>query len=176
MATSAYRPEVTLRPWSEGDLELLRQISTPEMTVHLGGPETEAQIVKRHHRYLDLSEGGGAGIFRVVLLPGGETAGTVGFWDREWQGEAVYEAGWSVLPAFQGMGIATAAVSAAVGLARAAAKHRFLHAYPSVHNHASNAVCRRAGFELLGECEFEYPPGHVMRCNDWRIDLVSAQG
>jgi hypothetical protein len=30
---------------------------------------------------------------------------------------------------------------------------------------------------LLEECDFEYPPGNPMRCNDWRLDLfTSASG
>lgn len=40
-------------------------------------------------------------------------------------------------------------------------------AYPRVDNESSNAVCRKAGFILLGARDFEYPPGHTMRCNDW---------
>jgi hypothetical protein len=27
--------------------------------------------------------------------------------------------------------------------------------------------CLKAGFVRLGEYDFEYPPGNVMRCNDW---------
>ena len=27
---------------------------------------------------------------------------------------------------------------------------------------------------LLEECDFEFPPGHHMRCNDWRLDLFAA--
>lgn len=50
-------------------------------------------------------------------------------------------------------------------------RHRFLHAYPSIDNPPSNALCRKLGFELMGEYDFEYPPGHQMRCNDWRFDL-----
>jgi hypothetical protein len=33
----------------------------------------------------------------------------------------------------------------------------------------------KVGFELLGEYDFEYPPGHLMRCNDWRLDLNAAR-
>jgi hypothetical protein len=40
-----------------------------------------------------------------------------------------------------------------------------------VANPASNQVCRAAGFRLLGECQFEYPPGHQMTCHDWVYDL-----
>ena len=51
-----------------------------------------------------------------------------------------------------------------------------MHAYPKVGNEASNAICRKAGFELLGECDFEYPKGHPIRCNDWRFDLKEVGG
>jgi RimJ/RimL family protein N-acetyltransferase len=40
-----------------------------------------------------------------------------------------------------------------------------------VENLASNAICRKLGFTLVEEAEFEYPPGNFMRCNDWRLDL-----
>ena len=55
--------------------------------------------------------------------------------------------------------------------ARSEGKHRFVHAFPSVENAPSNAICRKVGFTLLGERDFEYPPGHSMRSNDWRFDL-----
>ena len=42
---------------------------------------------------------------------------------------------------------------------------------PSVDNAPSNAICRKLGFELLEACEFEFPKGHFMTCNDWRLDL-----
>jgi RimJ/RimL family protein N-acetyltransferase len=42
-------------------------------------------------------------------------------------------------------------------------------------NEASNAICRKLGFELLGEEDFEYPPGNPIRCNDWRLDLATPR-
>jgi hypothetical protein len=45
------------------------------------------------------------------------------------------------------------------------------HAFPNVDNAPSNAICRKLGFELLEACEFEFPKGHFMICNDWRLDL-----
>lgn len=166
-------PRVRLEPWSETDLGLLRAANTPEMMTHLGGPETEEQLVKRHRRYVDLSADrtGKGRMFRVVLLPDGEAVGTIGFWEKTWQGQEVYETGWGVLSAFQGRGIAAAATAAVAERARAEKKHRYLHAFPSVDNPSSNRLCRRAGFSLQGECDFEFPPGNVMRCNDWRLDL-----
>jgi hypothetical protein len=63
---------------------------------------------------------------------------------------------------------------AVVARARAEKTHRYLHAFPSVGDPASNAVCRKAGFSLRGECDVEYPAGHPLRCNDWRLDLEAT--
>lgn len=159
---------IQLEPWADKDLGLLQQLNTPEIWAHLGGPETEEQVLKRHDRYLGIETGAG-GMFTVTL--DGVTAGSIGFWEREWQDETVYETGWNVLPEFQGKGVATAAAKAIVDRAAAAGRHRWLHAYPSVDNPASNAICRKAGFTFAGEHDFEYPKGSFMRCNDWRHAL-----
>jgi RimJ/RimL family protein N-acetyltransferase len=100
----------------------------------------------------------------------------VGYWDKEWLGETVYEMGWTVLPGFQGRGLAVRATVAAVGVAAAERRHRWAHAYPRVDNGPSNAVCRKAGFTMLGECDFEYPKGNPIRCYDWRYNLTSLSG
>ncbi|MFF0278310.1 GNAT family N-acetyltransferase [Streptomyces sp. NPDC094447] len=165
---------VRLEPWSEADAGLLRALNAPELTGHLGGPETEEQLVRRHARYVALSAAAAASgrMYRIVLLPEEAVVGSIGFWVRAGDGAPVYETGWAVLPGFQGRGVATAATRAVAAEARAAGLHRFLHAYPSTENAASNAVCRKAGFELLGERDFEYPPGRPMVCNDWRLDLA----
>lgn len=169
---------VRLEPWSEADAGLLRALNAPELMDHLGGPETEEQLVRRHRRYVELSadEPGAGRMYRIVLLPEEAVAGSIGFWVRTDDGEPVYETGWAVLPGFQGRGVASAATRAVAAEARAAGLHRYLHAFPSTENAASNAVCRKAGFELLGERDFEYPPGHPMRCNDWRLDLEERGG
>ncbi|MFD8196333.1 GNAT family N-acetyltransferase [Streptomyces wuyuanensis] len=166
-------PVVRIEPWSEGDLELLRALNAPELTEYLGGPEPEEKLGERHRRYVALSadRSGSGRMYRVVSADSGEPVGSIGFWEKTWRGVEVYETGWSVLPGFQGRGIATAATLAVVEEARAAHKHRHLHAFPSVDNVASNAVCRKAGFSLIGECDFEYPPGTPLRSNDWRLDL-----
>jgi RimJ/RimL family protein N-acetyltransferase len=160
-----------IEPWGEGDLPLLEQLlGDPAMMEHLGGPESREKIAGRHARYL-------AGADRdpqFKILAGDAPAGWVGYWEREWRGEPVYEIGWSVIPAFQGRGIAGAAAGEAIERARADGEHRFLYAYPSVDNAPSNAVCRKLGFMLLGVTDYEYPPGTLLRCNDWRLDLFAG--
>ncbi|MCW2919778.1 MAG: N-acetyltransferase [Actinomycetia bacterium] len=106
-----------------------------------------------------------------MVLGDGERVGTIGYWERTWRDELVYETGWGVLPAFQDRGIATAAANAVTERARVQRRHRYLHAFPAVDHPASNAVCRKAGFTLLGGTDFEYPPGTIMLSNDWRLEL-----
>jgi len=164
-------PDVRIEPWGAGDLPLLEQLlGDPAMTEHLGGPESAEKLAKRQARY----EQPGSGMFKIVWSPTGEGCGSVGFWEREWRGRLVYEAGWSVVPAFQRRGIAVAATALVLARAREAGKHRFVHAFPAVDNPASNAICRRLGFTLLEVCRFEYPPGNWMLCNDWQRDLASS--
>lgn len=81
------------------------------------------------------------------------------------------ESGWSVEEEYRGRGIAPAAVAAMLDYARTAGETLPVHAYPRVDNEASNAVCRKAGFTLVGELEFEIRPGLVLRTNDWVIEL-----
>jgi RimJ/RimL family protein N-acetyltransferase len=162
---------VHLEPWGPDDLPLVEQLmGDPAMTEFLGGPESPEKLADRQRRYAVPD----SGMFKIVDDETGESVGSVGFWEREWQGETVYEAGWSVIPAFQGKGIAAEATRQALGLAKQAAKHRFVHAYPKVENDASNAICRKLGFELLGAHDFEYPPGNPIVCNDWRYDLTGS--
>jgi len=163
---------VALRPWAEGDLPLLaRLLGDPVETRHIGGPESPEQLQARHERYLAFGPPLGE-LFAVVTGSPEAAAGWVGYWESEWQGEQVWETGWHVVREFQGRGVATAAAAQALERARAAGRHRWVYAFPSVDNAASNAVCRKLGFEPLGELEVEYPPGSMMRSNGWRLDLL----
>ncbi|MEW2439919.1 GNAT family N-acetyltransferase [Streptomyces caniferus] len=162
---------VRIEPWTQAGLALLRRINAPEMTRHLGGPETEEQLLARHARYLDL--GGVGQMFRIILEPEGAVAGSIGFWELNRRERKAYETGWGVLPEFQGRGIAVAAAREVIAAARAEGRYPSLHAFPSVGHPASNAVCRKAGFTLAGECAFEYPKGRMMRSNEWRLDLTA---
>jgi RimJ/RimL family protein N-acetyltransferase len=161
---------IRIVPWREGNIALLQQLlGDPAMMEHLGGPETPEKIAERQARY----EKPDSRQFTIVDQATGQGVGWVGYWEREWRDDEIFEMGWSVLPAFQGRGIAGSATLSAVAVARSEGTRRFLHAYPSVDNAPSNAVCRKAGFTLLGAADFEYPRGSLMRCNDWSLDLFA---
>lgn len=166
------RESVLIEPWGVDDLPLLEKLlGDPEMTEHVGGPESPEKIAERQNRYAQPD----SRQFKIVDQATGDGAGWVGYWDREWRGARVYEVGWSVLPAFQGRGIAGSATEQLIAIARSEKRRRFMHAYPSVDNAPSNSICRKLGFTLLGPCEFEYPKGSFMECNDWRLDLFGSR-
>jgi RimJ/RimL family protein N-acetyltransferase len=151
--------------WSAEDLALLQRLNgDPAMMAHVGGPESDEKIADRHERYV-------ADPQQFRIMRDGVAVGWVGYWEREWLGAQVYEIGWSALPEHQGRGLAGSATAAALEHAREHGHLEQLHAFPSVDNVASNALCRSVGFELLGPVDFEYPPGRQMRCNDWRAIL-----
>jgi RimJ/RimL family protein N-acetyltransferase len=160
-------PDVTLTPWSAADHDLLHALnSDPVQMAQVGGPETAEKIADRNAKYATDPH-------QLKISVDGAPAGWVGLWERDWHGERVYEIGWSVLPAFQGQGVAKTATRLAIAHARAIESPRpqAIHAFPNVDNAPSNGVCRAAGFTLLGETAFEYPPGHVDQCNNWRIEV-----
>jgi RimJ/RimL family protein N-acetyltransferase len=161
--------EVHLEHWTDADAGLLAALNGDEAQMaHVGGAESAQKIAERQARYV-----ADPGQY-VVVDAGGARTGWVGFWEREWRGATVYEIGWSILPAFQGRGLASGATRLAVVEARALSGGAIaaIHAFPGAENVASNAVCRSAGFTLLeAGLAFEYPPGTTMVCNDWRLAL-----
>jgi RimJ/RimL family protein N-acetyltransferase len=162
------RDGVHIEAWGEADLPLLEELlGDPEMTRHVGGPESPEKLAERQSRY----EKAGSRQYKIIDEATGQAVGWVGYWERTWRDQQVYEIGWSVVPGFQGRGIATLATSQLIDKARAEQQLRFVHAFPSVSNAPSNAICRKLGFTLLEECEFEFPRGNFMWCNDWRLDL-----
>jgi RimJ/RimL family protein N-acetyltransferase len=158
--------DLQLRPWAPGDHDLLHALnSDPVQMAQVGGAETAEKIADRNAKYARDPH-------QQAILVDGEPAGWVGIWERDWDGARVWEIGWSVLRAFQGRGVAKRATLAAIERARAIEDGpRAIHAFPNVDNAPSNGVCRATGFTLLGETQFEYPPGHFDQVNDWRIEL-----
>lgn len=151
--------EVGLRAWTDDDLPLLRGLlGDPAMMTYLGGPESEEKLLARHARYLAVDASGTGRVFVITAGPERAAVGWVGYWVSDWHGEPTWETGWSVLPDFQGRGIATRGAALAIEVAAAERRYRHIYAFPAVDNGPSNGVCARLGMQRVGIERLEYPP------------------
>ena len=68
---------IRLRRWAEADWSLLVRLNAPEMTEHVGGPETDDALRRRRERYLAAaySETESVFCFTAVLEPDGVAVG-----------------------------------------------------------------------------------------------------
>jgi RimJ/RimL family protein N-acetyltransferase len=161
---------LTLEPWSQPRFGVLEACNSAEMTAFLGGPESDEKLADRHRRYLNfVSTNRDAWPFCAML--DGEAIGSIGYWEND----DCYEIGWAVIPAFQGRGLAAAAVSLALDDAAARGGFGTMTACPGVGNLPSNELARRLGFVLAGEETIEYPAGQFMRANRWNYDLTQRE-
>ena len=154
-----------LAPYTDDDLWLTRALETdPRVMAELGGPWPDEAIPRIHERRLE-SIAGGTWWFTLVPEAGGRPVGMLGIFGSEHRGHAISEAGWSVLPEHQ-QAIRQRRSRAA---ARASARRRALGRdprLPGATNAASNALCRKFGFELVGQETVDYG-GRALRCNHW---------
>ena len=77
-----------------------------------------------------------------------------------------------VLPAFQGRGVASGALSLLLERARSEPRFERVHAFPGVTNGPSNALCRKFGFSHTEESEVEFR-GRPLKVNHWELDVSS---
>ncbi|WP_344059021.1 GNAT family N-acetyltransferase [Microbacterium pumilum] len=159
---------VTIERWGDNDLPLLERSNTPEMTAHLGGPETPEQLVERQARYLRLWETGEARMFRIEV--DGVPVGGIGYWKVEHDGVPAWETGWNVEPEWQGRGIAREALRLVIRRIVDDGTRTLLVAYPGVDNPGSNALCRGAGFEHRGSDTMPWRGGELT-FNTWMLDM-----
>ena len=165
----AMNAAVTLAPWGPADLPLLERANTPEMTAHLGGPETPGQLEERQQRYLRLAAAGEAAMYRIEL--DGTPVGGIGYWQVEHEGTPAWETGWNVFPEWQGRGVARAALRLVIRLVAARGERDLLVAYPGVDNPSSNALCRTAGFAHRGSGSMPWRGGELA-FNIWVLDMA----
>jgi RimJ/RimL family protein N-acetyltransferase len=164
-----------LRDVTMEDLPLYRRMMTdPRVMSELGGPLAEEGLREKWEGIVDTVHDGSVWYLAIVPDPeSDETAGTVCVWKHEWRGEQINEIGWMVVPEQQGRGFASDAVRSVLSRAHAENRWGVIHAFPGATNGASNAICRKAGFEQLEVLDFEYA-GRLLRCNHWRVDLRSG--
>lgn len=154
------------------DLPLYERLATDPVTMaELGGPLPREGLSDKLRGIVEDVEAGR--VWYCAIVPDGQPAveaGMVCIWNQDWEGEPINEIGWMVLPSFQGRGLATEAVRALLDRARAEGRWGVIHASPGITNGASNTICRKTGFSLVGERDIEYA-GRTLRCNHWRLDL-----
>jgi RimJ/RimL family protein N-acetyltransferase len=151
-----------LHPYRDDDIWLTEALETDAGVMReLGGPVDRERIPEIHRRRL-----GDPWWLTIVPAPGQRAVGTIGVWETRHDGETLHETGWMVLPAHQGRGIAGAALRLLIERIEADGTIPSIHAFPPVTNAPSNALCRKAGFALLGETDFVYA-GRDLRCNHW---------
>lgn len=164
-------PKVELRPYAEEDLWLSEALETdPDAMSELGGARTKEKIAEVHRKRVE-GNAPKPWYFTITLEGGSRGVGQIGIWESDVAGSPLHETGWMVLPAFQGRGIATAALRQVIDRARDDPGIERVHAFPGVTNEPSNALCRRFEFELVGEVELPRDDG-VLHCNHWALDVA----
>jgi RimJ/RimL family protein N-acetyltransferase len=163
-----------LVPYTDEHLALTTALeSDPEMMRELGGPADPDDILRAHRRRVE-SVASGEWWFVIVPEPPGPPAGTIGIWESTLLKEQpMHEIGWMVLPEFQGRGIASEALRTILQRARADPHYKRIHAFPGVTNAPSNALCRRAGFTRVEECEVRFRD-RPLRVNHWELHLSAT--
>lgn len=163
-----------LRSLRREDLRLYERMYTdPRMWAELGGV-LEQDTMENFDRAVASVESDRHWVL-VIVTDDGTSVGTVSLWEHEWEGAAINEIGWMVLPEHQGRGLASAGVSEALRRADAAARWRVLHAFPATTNAPSNALCRKHSFALRGPIDYYYSYGkRTLRVNHWVRDRVLA--
>jgi RimJ/RimL family protein N-acetyltransferase len=167
---------IELVPYEARDLELTVALETdPVVMKELGGPTPRADLDVVHDRRMRSAEFGD--LWLTIVLPGAaeepRRIGQIGVFNSARGGEPVHEAGWSLLPQFHGRGIGSRALAMLIARLRNDGGSELIHAYPSVGNAASNALCEKLGFELAGQASFPYR-GTELRCNHWQLRLRAA--
>ncbi|MEV4715522.1 GNAT family N-acetyltransferase [Micromonospora sp. NPDC049374] len=155
-----------LRDVEPADLDAyVRMRCDPVMMSELGGPQPRERIAGQLARDLETVRDDSAWIKMIVAGASARVAGTVTLYRQE----GISEIGWMVLPEFQGRGLASQAVRTVLDLARADGRWGPIHAFPSTTNAASNAICRSAGFSLVGQEERTFA-GRVFQTRHWVVD------
>ena len=126
----------------------------PVVMRELGGAVPREGIPALHRRRLDTVANDPW--WFVIVSDDDRSVGEIGTWETEHDGCVVHETGWMLLADFHGRGLASAALALLLERAREEPRFERLPAWPGVSNAASNALCRKFGFELLGEEDGRY--------------------
>jgi len=161
-----------LRPVDPGDVEAyIRMRCDGAMMADLGGPLPPDRMPGQVARDVDDMTRDEAWIYMIVVDDAGKevVAGTVTVAPHTEPDspERHGEIGWMVLPEHRGSGLATAAAREVLHRVEDSGRWRMVHAFPSVSNDASNAICRAVGFDCVGQRVITFA-GHAFTTNHWQ--------
>jgi RimJ/RimL family protein N-acetyltransferase len=167
MLTVVLEVGLLLRDVEPADVEVyVRMRCDPAMMADLGGPLPGDGIEAKLATDVRNTRDDTYWVSMIVPDPAAPelVAGTVGLWSHEEiEGAPLSEIGWMVLPEYQGRGLAKVAVRAMLERAHADGRWGVVHAFPGIHNAASNALCRTVGFTLVGERVVTFADGPSAR-------------
>jgi len=153
-------PAISLEPWGRADADLLKKLAAGRRVSDL------------QQRYEQLNRSGEGWIYKIVDTATGSGVGSVGYWERTWRGDTIYEIVVAILPGSRGRGIGSEAARRVIDAAKAEFGPRFIHAFTPVDDPWSNDLYRQLGFEPAGS--FDPEARSRIRYNDWRLDLFDA--
>jgi len=163
---------VELVPYTDEHLGLTEALELdPEVMHELGGPADPADL-ERVHRMRVETVARGDWYFVIVPEPSAGPVGAIGIWESTVAGSKLDEVGWMVLPAHQGRGVASGALSLLLERARSEPRFERVHAFPGVSNGPSNALCRKFGFVHVEEIEVRFRD-RPLTVNHWELDVSS---
>jgi RimJ/RimL family protein N-acetyltransferase len=155
---------VRLQAYTDDDFWLIEALDgDTEVMRELGGPIAQEALPAIHRRRV-----ADPWWFKIVG-PTGAAVGTIGVWETRHGGHTLHETGWMVLPAHQGRGVASAALGLLIERVTPEPGISAMHAFPPVGNAPSNALCRKFGFHLLEQAQFDYA-GRKLTCNHWSLE------
>jgi RimJ/RimL family protein N-acetyltransferase len=164
--------DVELRPVSMTDLPLYAGMLTDaRMMNELGGPVPYEGLEEKLAEIVRDVEADVSWFF--VIVADGQDVGTVCVWEADDDWGSAPEIGWMVRTEYQGRGFGSAAVAEVLRRSRDDGRWGEINAHPGTSNGPSNAICRKNGFERLGERDVVFR-GRTLRCAHWRIDVTAA--
>lgn len=158
---------LVLRRWRESDLELwLAHLNTPQVRVHLGGPDPPEKVAEKFDRLQRAWDENGFSSLAVERRADRCFLGSCGLASIATEGAPLalrdsIQVGWQFRADCWGQGYATEAARAVLGMAFERFDLPAVYAQTSPPNHRSWRVIVRLGMERLAQLDYDdprYPP------------------